>query len=195
MSNEFEYYIGFRSNDDSIPLLIQDKECPNYIFEDELIEKPQLMKFKIRKPIPRKPKMADYLLFEGSVISKKIFDVLQPLKINGIQLLPSLIIGKDDEEFSDHWTLHIYNSIQCVDQSLSECEFNISYLGDVKKIVLSKNILKKIPLNERLIFRLGEDSSFELFHISIVEKIMAVNPVGIKFTDIEKWKFETPFEA
>ena len=191
MTTEYEYYRVYRANNGNFPLLIQDVKCPNYISKRFLIENPELMIYRFREPIPRKIVMADYLPFEGAVISKKIFDVLEYLAIEGLQLLPSKIIGANDQEFVDYWTLHFYNRIECVDRNLSDCVFNFSYLGKVKKIVLNKDILSKIPLHKRLVFKLKEDSAYKLFHVSIVEKIMAVNPTGVVFTNIEKWNSDS----
>ena len=192
--NEFEYYNAFRVNDDSIPLLASDTGNPRYLYENHFIKDPELMLFKLSKPIPKNPKMADYLMSDDAVISKKIFDVLEPLDIAGVQFLPARIKGKDDEVITDYWAVHAYNEIKCVDEKLSDCKIEISGLGYVKKIVLDKKILREIPLKERLIFRLKEDSAYVLFHASIVEKIMAVNPTGVKFTDIEKWNDGSYFE-
>jgi len=187
MGNEFEYYRVHRKNDNTIPLLDSDEDCPIYLSQKEPIENPKLMLFQFGDPVPKNPRMADYHSSPHSVISKKIYDVLSPLDIYGIQLLPARIRGNDDEEFSNYWAIHIYNKIKCVDAALSDCVIKTIRLFKVKKLVFDKQILGSIPLNKRLIFRLGEDSSYQIFHKSIVDSIMSVNPEGIKFTNIEDW--------
>ena len=191
--NEFEYYKVTISNTEDVPLISEDDDCPIYLYKKVAIENPKLMQFKLAEPIPRKPVLADYLSTPSSVVSKKIFNVLEPLKIYGIQLLPAKIRGKDNKLVSGYWAIHIFNNIKCVDKKLSDCKIEDG-LGYVNKIVLDKKVLKKIPLKERLIFRLEEDRAYQLFHASIVEKIMAVNPTGVKFTDIEKWNDGSYFE-
>src|SRR5687767_5589211 len=96
MNREFEYYKLGRTNDNSIPLLEETSNCPDYFYEEGLVEKPELMSFELGDPIPRKPRMADYHASPNTVVSKKIYDVLSPLKIEGIQLLPATIRVKDD---------------------------------------------------------------------------------------------------
>lgn len=187
MSQEFEYYRVHRANDNDVPLLDPDTGCPDYLFEKKAIDKPKPLKFKLGEPIPKKPRMADYHASPYSIISKKIYDVLAPLNIKGIQLLPAVIRVKNDKLVSDYWAIHIYNLIRCIDVKKSDCEIRSIRVANVKKIVLDKDILAKIALPQRLIFRLGEDISFELFHTSIVEAIMKVKPDGIKFTNIENW--------
>jgi hypothetical protein len=187
MSRDQEYYRIAISNDDAIPLLDPDTDCPIYLSKREPIENPELLLFQLGSPIPRKPKIVDYHSSPNSVISKKIFDVLFPLNIEGIQLLPAIIRGKNDEIFADYWAIHIYNRIQCIDPALSDCEIKSIRLSRVKKLVLDKNLLGTIPINKRLVFRLKEDTSYQLFHVSIVEAIMAVNPEGLRFVNIEQW--------
>jgi hypothetical protein len=187
MNKDFEYYRVDSTNDSTIPLLSSDAGNPRYLYKDFPIEKPELMLFKFGKPIPKKPKMADYLSSPDPVISKKIFDVLVPLKIEGIQLLPARIRGKEEKIFTDYWAIHIYHRLKCIDTKFSDCKIDDSGLEHVKKLVLNKKILDDVPLNKRLVFRLKEDYAYELFHASIVDAIMAVKPEGIRFVNIEQW--------
>jgi RPA family protein len=57
----------------------------------------------------------------------------------------------------------------------------------IDKMVLDTKILSKIPLESRRIFRLGELYTQELYHESVVEKIMAVDPTGIRFVRVEDY--------
>ena len=193
--NEFEYYRIHRKADNSVPLLAEDTGTPLYLYESAQIKDPELLLFKLGKPVPKKPKMADYLSSPDSIISRKIFDILSPLNIEGIQLLPARITGKNNELFSDYWAIHIYNSVQCVDPNLSDCVIKKFGLANVKKLVLDKKNLSAIPLKKRLIFRLKEDVAYQLFHVSIVEVIQAVKPEGVGFTNIENWNEGSFFDT
>ncbi|GAA4737613.1 imm11 family protein [Flavisolibacter ginsenosidimutans] len=193
MANEFEYYRIHRKNDKDVPLLDEDTNCPTYLSLKAPVENPEMLLFRLGKPVPKKPIMADYHSTPKSVISKKIFDVLNPFNISGIQLLPSKIRGKNDEIFTDYWAIHIYHILKCVDVEQSNCSITFM-LSNIKKIVLDRNILKLIPLRERLVFRLKEDPAFQLFHVSVVDSIMATNPTGIAFTNIEAWTDRTLFQ-
>lgn len=193
-SYEFEYYKIDRSNDRHIPLLDVDSGSPHYQYKESDIENPGLMLLRLGQPIPKKPKMADYHSLPSSVISKKIFDILEPLKISGIQLLPAQIRGKEDLIFKEYWLLNIYNEIRCIDLQLSDCKIEGPNLSNIKKIILDKAVLSAISLRERLIFRLAEDWSYQLFHSSIVDKIMEIKPEGLRFTNIEEWNDSTLFK-
>jgi hypothetical protein len=83
-----------------------------------------------------------------------------------------------------------------MDLEKSDCEIS-PRTGDVvwiRKIVLSPEKLSKVPLEQRLFFRMKEDYPTHLVHKSIVDKIMAVNPKGLKFTPVEKWKQGMQFD-
>jgi hypothetical protein len=183
-NNEFEYYRVRWKNNNNIPRLVADKDCPKYLYDSGQIENPELMLFKLGQPIPRNPIMADYLTCPSSVISKKIYDVLEPMQIKGIQLLPAIINGKDDEVFENYWAIHMFNMIKCVDVKASICELS-PRLSSVEKLVLDFDILKKIPLKDRLVFLLRENTAYELFHVSVVNAITAKNPTGIRFINTE----------
>ncbi|MDR2870590.1 MAG: hypothetical protein LBV04_09075 [Deferribacteraceae bacterium] len=94
--NEFEYYLIGSDYKPRTPLLRDDDD------EDEdtwfLVDnKPfpeksaRLFKLCFNSPIPKKVIMTDYHCLPNSVFSQKIFDVLNGLKIYGIQLLPAEI--------------------------------------------------------------------------------------------------------
>jgi hypothetical protein len=187
MDKQFNYYIIHNVNDNSIPLLREDDDCPLYLYEDNYIKNPELLLLTLRNPIPKKPVMSDYLSLPTPVFSKKVYEKLSSLNLENVQLLSAKIRGKNDEVFEEYWALHAYNSIECVDKNLSNCEIGESNLSYVKNIVLDKKVLKDIPLEKRLVFRLKEDFAYLLLHESIVEAILSVNPTGTRFTDIEKW--------
>lgn len=194
MDSTFEYYVISWSNDEDIPNLDEHDDCPGYFYVRGPIENPELMTFQFGDPVPRKPKMTDYLSSPNSIVSKKIYNVLQPLKITGIQLLPALIYGKKNEIFDNYWAIHIYNVIKGVDAKLSKCTIGRVQLDDVEKIILDRKTLCKIPLDKRLIFVLQEDTSYQLFHVSVMNAIMSVQPTGVRFINIEDWNEESLFE-
>jgi hypothetical protein len=65
----------------------------------------------------------------------------------------------------------------------------------LKKIVLDKEVLSGIPLEERLVYRSKEDSQFKLYHESVVEIIKSVNPTGMRFLNIEDWNPGSLFDS
>ena len=193
--NEFEYYIIGMLGIANAPLLIEDEGCPFYIKQKEYIENPERMFFCLGAPVPRNPVMVDYHPVPYTVVSKKIYDILQPLFINGVQLIPATITGKDNVLYEDYFYLHIYNIYELLDRDLSVYDWDdfVEQAEDIEKIVISKNI-EKIPLKERLIFKLKEDPTFEFYHKSVVDAIMTTNPEGIVFTSLADWNTGKAFD-
>ncbi len=194
MSIDSEYYRMHRSNVNDIPLLVADKGCPTYLSSKKLVENPATLLFTLGSPIPKSPIMADYHSSPKSIISKKIYDILKDMNLFNVQLLPAKIRISNDLIIDDYWAIHICNFIQCVDINLSDCKVGETSLLDVKKIILDRKIMDSIPSAQRLVFRLKEDRAFQLVHKSIVQKIMDINPTGIKFTPIEDWHTGSFFE-
>ena len=192
MSNEFKYYRIF-SVGANVPT-IKDKSSIGYLYDRSIeIEGEVTMRFDFSEPIPRNPVLADYLSSPKTVFSQKIYEVLKPLDIKNIQWLPAIIEGLNGEEYADYWGLRILKKRECLDRELSDCEFETFGLWDVKRLVIDKKKLENIPLEERLIFIMGEHS-YDLFHESIVEKIMSVNPTGLRFVDLEHFNDDDYFK-
>ncbi|GHT57734.1 hypothetical protein FACS18945_2680 [Bacteroidia bacterium] len=196
MENEFEYYFIGRANNPQHPLLIADNDCPPYLRKKEYIENPETMAFCFGKPIPRKPKMADYHSQPKSVISKKIFDVLDNMNVKGIQLIPAVIRGTKGETYENYWYIHIINRYPALDREKSIYTWDdfIEVASPLKKVVLNEDFLKTIPLEERLIFYLKENGVEQLFHKSVVDAIMATNPEGVAFYNVKEWQEGQQFD-
>jgi hypothetical protein len=185
-------------NTPSVPLLMPDDNQNTWMLHGrepiEPLEKP--MELCFCPPVPGKPRMVDFHELPSSVFSQKIYDVLQPMNIDGLQLLPAIIRGKDNNFFKDYWVAYVYNRITCMDMERSQ--YDISKLdGKIKNILrffLDDKMLAKIPLENRLVFLLEEGMSKRIYHKSIVDAIMSVNPVGIQFLPIQEWYEGIQFE-
>jgi len=188
-TNEFEYYLIDRENNDNYPLLEQDDDCPSYQHIKEYIENPEIMEFYLGDPVPRKPQMVDYHSMPYSIVSEKIYNVLNNLKINGIQLIPSVITGKKKEKYDNYWYIHIYNRYAAMDRKNSRYNWveSIKVANPIMKLFLDNKYLKTISLEDRLVFRLQENSTKQLYHKSVVDAIMATEPIGIRFVKVEDY--------
>jgi hypothetical protein len=189
-TNEFnkEYFVIGRANNSNHPLLTVTKGG-GYEEDEEYVENPKLMEYRLGKPVPAKPVMVDYHSSPYSVVSKKIYDVLTGLNLKDIQLIPATITGKNDELYENYWFLNIYNNLAVLDREKSKYDWNdfLEVANPIEKLVLSGELLNDIPLEDRLVFRLEENTTFEIFHKSVVDAIMATNPEGIQFTKVEDY--------
>ena len=194
-NDEFEYYIIDRAGDKAYPLIGPEDDSRHtmmYTMSKTRIENPELTHFKFRDPIPKKPVIGDYFPSPESIVSSKIADVLNAMHITGIQLIPAEIETNTGDILKDYFYIHIYNYLKAVDREKSQCKVDRTdpnLLSWIDRFELDKEILAKIPLEKRLIFKLFEFCTIHLYHESIVNAIMSVKPQGVSFTKVEKWWF------
>lgn len=91
-TNEFEYYVIDRKGDKAYPLVgpQEDSEHTELYFGDDFSEfhgkpipNPEPVEFVFCDPIPRNPVIGDYFSEPESIVSKKIADVMEPMKAAG----------------------------------------------------------------------------------------------------------------
>ncbi|GHU05796.1 hypothetical protein FACS1894158_09870 [Betaproteobacteria bacterium] len=197
METEFDYYLIYATGTPNSPAVIFDDETD----EDEvMVEEPidiELITMKFWEPYPKNPVMVDFH-DNGvrGVLSKKIYETLSPMKIKGIQLIPATIFDpKNKNTYNDYYFLHIHNYLNCLDMNKAVCRIStVGTVRNIEKMVLDEKVLSKIPLEERLVFRLGELFTEQLFHKSIVDAIMAVNPQGLRFVKVEDFNSGSAFD-
>jgi len=85
----------------------------------------------------------------------------------------------------DYLYINCMPEIKCVDLVNSEYSgIDSAGIFGLQKLVLDDSLLSVIPLNQRLIFMM-EESAAVLFHKSVVERIMATNPINTTFIPCE----------
>ena len=144
------------------------------------------IKLRLGAPVPTHPIMVDYHSLPEPVVGERIKNVLEPLHIGGTQLIPARIPVGD--EVYDYRLLHVFNRIVCVDKEQSNCTYSRSgRMIDIKHLALDEDILGDLPLERRLIFVLAESTSTYLFHQSIKDAVMAIEPKGVQFFRADQW--------
>lgn len=190
----FEYYIINRKGDQAYPLIDEDPDCEitqfylyrNYKKKIEDIQ--DVAKFIYAPPIPLNPVIGDYFSQPSSIVSEKIKNVLEAMDIDGIQMIPAEITTNKGDIIENYYYVHIYRWIKAIDVDNSDVQKLRDGTYIIEQFVLDNEILKEIPLNERLVFILEEDSGKMIYHKSVVDKILSVNPKGIQFTKVEDWE-------
>lgn len=147
-------------------------------------------------PVLRKPIMADYLRSAKDVFSKRIADVMQAMNMEGVHFYPTEIDDQKGTIHDNYMCVYVDdNTYRLLDLEKSEYDIDDEIdkdnpLYDVYKIVIDRKKLSDIPLNKRLGMRLKEYPGKYLYHQSVVDAIMALEPTGMYFKDIEE---ETEF--
>ncbi len=191
-----DYYVIESENSDNYPMFSWDQLSDGFGIGVPAVYK-EPVKFRLGEPIPPKFEWVDYHVVPSPVVSKLIADVLQPMNIYGIQLVPAKVRNPQDP-FStprDYWYLHVWNRISCVDKNNSDVQyFKDGKIFSIDKLVLDDDVLSKIELQNRLIFELSEKNSVLLVHKYIKEAIMSVAPKGCRFFNAADWNSDSAFD-
>ena len=197
MAVYYEYFKIFPENNALYPdITASDDTSANYIYEDNAIDDPHNMEFIVKSKGNRKYEIVDYhVQYPYSVISKKIYDGLRGIEMEGTQFIPAAITGKEGERYEHYFYLHVYNFLPAMDMEKSVYEWdNVINTADIEKLRIDKNALEKIPLEKRLLFRLKENDGEYIVHTSVVDAIIKTEPTGVCFGGVEGWSTEDSFK-
>jgi hypothetical protein len=90
----------------------------------------------------------------------------------------------------------MWQRLACVDRERSVIESSDSGLMvlGIDRLVLDEKLLREVPLQERLAFRL-EEATVHLFHRSVVDRVMSLTPPpeGLRFIPVPDWNDSAGF--
>ncbi len=109
--------------------------------------------------------------------------MIKSFKPKGIKIIDTELTTPQGKIIKDYFCLLSDNIIEALDKDKSDYEKpRMTYF--IKKLILDRKILSEIPLEQRLVFLLRE-SLHIVFHETLAKAIMAVNPTGMEFINIE----------
>lgn len=196
METNFNYYVlqpiinsrtAFLTNDPTV-----NPDGADFLRLNKIVEKPSTVHLRLAFPVTDPDMTMDYFdLDTFAVFSQKVCDALikNKVSVNDLQLI-NAVVSINAEEYNDFTIAYVHRKLKTFDEELSDVKRK-SRDGrwiSIKKIILDKNILSQIPLEDRLTYKSAEYSSLKLYHESIVDIIKSVNPTGVRFTPIEEWK-------
>lgn len=181
-----DYFVIMRAGPSSYPLLEWDEYRLGFA-KPAPVNVTAPVQLRLGAPVPRAPVMVDYHSLPTPVVSERIKNALASLDLFGLQLVPADVKVKPDD-VRRYWLLHVFNKIACIDRQRSACTFYSD--GDalsINKLVLDETVLHDIPPERRRVFRLAESTSVYLFHQSVVERVLALQPEGLRFIRADQW--------
>jgi hypothetical protein len=189
-----DYFVVMRAGSNRHPLLDWDEDGGRF-YRSEPVAVTEPIKLRLGAPVPPDPEMVDYHSLPKPVVSSRVRDVLEPLHIRGVQLIPADVQVKVDD-IRRYWLVHAYQRIACVDrqQSLLDVDEDDGDVLGIQKLVLDEKALKQIPEAERLVFRLAESPSVHLFHRTVVDAVLALKPEGLRFIPTANWSDAMGFQ-
>ncbi|NOY71219.1 MAG: hypothetical protein GXP14_02400 [Gammaproteobacteria bacterium] len=199
MSLDTEYYVLEGENNEHAPLFGTDGESTvGYSAFDSIypvtLEKDDHLIFAMDAPIPEQPQLADYLETPDPIIDEKIKKVLDSITLAGSQYFPASV-RFDGKLHDNYYFWNIYLEIACLHKERSKYDWDKEDpdFYTVEAISLDEVILNRISESGRWVFRLRESTSRILVHESVVEKVMAIKPTGIRFICVDEWNIGSAF--
>ncbi|MCP3165755.1 imm11 family protein [Myxococcus qinghaiensis] len=189
-----EYFVLEAAANDSHPLLQWD-ESGSAFHRGEAVSVTEPIRLRLGQPVPRHPVMVDHHTLPEPVISERIRNVLEPLSLHRVQFVPA-DVRVSTGDVRRYWLMHVFNELACIDARRSLCRRSPSGLVMVSldKLVLDEQMLRAVPEELRRVFVLTESVSTYLFHVSMVEKVLALQPEGFRFVPVNQWNDATGFE-
>jgi len=191
-----EYFVLERAASNEHPLLGWAQ--PSGVFyKGKAVDVTEPVRLRLGAPVPANPVMVDHHSLPEPVVSPRVKAVLEPLELHRVQLVPADVkMGENDVR--RYWLVHVFNEIPALDMEQSVVEW-VSEEGGlifaIEKLVLKEKVLEELPLSQRQVFVLAEDSSMYLVHGSVVDQVMALKPAveGFRFIPVEQWNVAAPF--
>ena len=158
------------------------------------------IEFEFAKYYSRKSVMADYHYWAPpKVFSNRIKEVIESMNIPDIDFIEAEITDRKNETHYGYYIMHVRRLIACFNKEKSRWKppvFDPNKVMSIDNMILDMDKLEKIPLQERLIFRLEECGLYHLFHESVVDTIAKLDPVptGFRFVSVGAWHSDIGWE-
>ena len=206
MNNQEQYFMleDYAPECASIDLCNDDQEEIDFqlSFTDPVKENwKDPIEFEFAKPYPRKSIMAADYHYWGppKVFSNRIREVIESMNIPDVDFIDAKITNRKGEVYDEYSIMHVRRLIACFNKEKSTWKppiFDPNKVMSIDNMILDMDRLEKIPLQERLIFRLEECSLYHLFHESVVDAISALEPkpTGFCFVSVGAWHSDIGWE-
>jgi hypothetical protein len=196
MSLQQDYFVLCRAGPNTYPLLGWDQSASAYR-KGRPVPTLEPVKLRLGEPVPPRPVMVDYHGLPEPVVSTRVKDAMEPLGLEGAQLVPADV--RVGETVLPYWLLHVHARFQCMDRERSVFRTSSSGLLmlSLSKLVLDEAVLADMPLARRSIFVLAESTSVTLVHRTVVERVLALTPPpeGLRFIPVGEWSDAAGFKG
>jgi hypothetical protein len=181
------YYVLERENNDAYPLFSSNEERGTQIACGEVVnvmEGPVAL--RVGSPVPQAPQFVDYHVMPEPVVSKRLYEVLDPLHLHRVQLVPAVVTHNKQE--LPYWVVNVCNRLPAVDMAKSRYTRDASGdIGILEKLVLDPAKLDAVPNDQKLMFVPTEYESIWLVHESVKNVMEQAKPQGVRFFSLDEW--------
>ncbi|WP_199611055.1 imm11 family protein [Flocculibacter collagenilyticus] len=131
------------------------------------------------------------------IITTKLRDKIKHIDFKVMQLYPSVYIDDKDKWHENYWCMNFWEEVDYWDKEKSKLSKTSrkrlatnpnAVVIDIYKYVLDVEKLDKVPLAERLIFKIDRGMGYIFIHQSIADILMEENPTGIKLVKVSDFE-------
>ncbi|MET3130293.1 hypothetical protein AAKU55_000546 [Oxalobacteraceae bacterium GrIS 1.11] len=194
-----QYYFIRSADNDSNPDLTPDTntEDRRFSFEKQPMGSPPLVFFNGAKEYQQKMgipsvKIPPEILFDGTnmLVPSRIRKILLKLDIPHLHMHPAIYIHDDGKWYEDYWYMAFSERFDCWDRKTSNYEQDDPpirlggfELYQIYTYSLNDELLDAIPLEQRLLFKIGETlDAFIVCHESLSRLFYTNDQSGTKLT-------------
>ncbi len=194
-----EYYVMNVDGADNHPMLAWGSVDYDLFLEAEPIEEGALelpMQIVFDEPYPKQYKMPDFLMLSGQfAASEKFKSFFEEHKVSGIQFFPVEITDNKKKLITGYYAIHVWKQLPAIDKDNYEGSpvDRFGCIDPLERFSLDAELLNNIPVEERTVFLLEEDSSQIIVHRSIVEAMQAAGLTGMRLWKISEWDGDAMF--
>jgi hypothetical protein len=197
MMNEYdsEYFIiGKRNDDERLPSLMPDANTTSRRFRNErqpFGSSPLIFlnAWKAENLANNVRDVAADVLFDGAdfMVRRAICEKLLEIETPGLFLHPATYIDDHGDWHEDYWYLTFTECLDCWDRCASEYEMEplvagTSPLYSVYHYSLRSSVLKEIPLESRMLFKMGGTADGMIFCHKSLAGLFRSNSCGTTLT-------------
>ena len=183
-----EYYVLDKPDQDGLPELSPDEDTSQVLLKTILpiLGKPLKFTNKWRDKYNQRgiKEVIDKILFYASdvLIEDEIYQTLKAHNILDVSYYPAEYVDDSGNLHENFWFMKVLKTRDCWCRKQSDyMDSSPSSTGKyyIEKIVLDENVLNQVPVEQRLIFKLGGSMiAYTLIHKSLVDVFLnaGVNP-------------------
>lgn len=190
-----EYFVLERAASNVHPLLGWDQSGSAF-YKGKPVSVTEPVRLRLAEPVPLKPVMVDHHSLPKPVLSPRLKEALEPMRLHRAQWVPA-DVRVAEGDVRRYWLLHVHNELRCMNrqESVFKCSPSGLTLLSLDRLVLDEQLLGGMPLDERRVFVLAESPSTCLFHESAVERVMSLKPPpeGLRFISVPDWNDSAAF--
>jgi hypothetical protein len=180
-----EYFFIQSLGDERFPELTSDKTLP--IEQQPLIFHNGALEFARKRGITPENHPPD-VLFDGEdlIVHERISKILKNTDISNLVMRSAIYIDHENKQHKDYWLLEFTKDFDCWDRKKSRYnqkpKLSNPAIHNVFDFILNEEFLQKVPLHERLLFKMGGATLSPVLAHASIANIFRMD--GVKVTSV-----------